>query len=199
MMAHKRHKSKHVKSKSNLYFFVGLGVFVLIALFIIAPTKTYHYDVEVFYNDTETYFEIEPYETQEAYQVQEPYQTTETYYDQVPVQKIQVNDAPSGQYYPSCNTNCYCSNQEWSWSMFAYVCVQCTCQITEYQTIAKERPVTKYTPVTKYRTVTKYRDVEKTRDVIRTRMEPRQIEVNWIFGFKLPYTLHLPHISGENE
>ncbi|MBU0460908.1 MAG: hypothetical protein KJ771_08955 [Nanoarchaeota archaeon] len=198
-MIHKKHK-KTLKLKikvENLSFFIGLGIFLLITFIIIAPTKTHHYEVEVPYTDTETYSEKEPYETQEEYQTQEPYQTTETYYDQVPVQKKQVNDASSGQYYPSCNNNCYCSKQEWNWNMFEYICVQCTCQITEYQTIAKERPVTKYTTVTKYRTVTKYKDVQKTREVIKTKMDPRQVEVNWIFNFKLPYKLHLPYISDE--
>jgi hypothetical protein len=67
----------------------------------------------------------------------------------------------------------------------------------QQQSIQKERPVTKYQTVTKTRDVTKYQDVAKTRDVMKTRIEQRALEVNWLLGFKTPYSLHLPLISGK--
>jgi hypothetical protein len=209
-MSHKKHK-KEIKetNRSNLYFFIGLSIFLLIAFIVLAPTKTHHYEVEVSYTDTETYTEKEPYETQEAYQVQEPYQDVEYYTDTVPVEQSVpytdyesvVYNAPSGQYYPSCGSDCTCTD----YSFWTGQCIQCTCLVAVtryktqivYQEIQKERPVTKYRTITKYRTVTKYRDVEKTRDVVKTKMDPRQVEVNWLFGFKLPYKLHFPYISEE--
>jgi hypothetical protein len=186
-----------------------LGVFLLIAFIILAPTKTHHYEVEVSFTDTETYTEKEPYEAQESYQTQEPYQDVEYYTDTVPVEQsvpytdyeTVVHNAPSGQYYPSCGSDCTCTD----YSFWTGQCIQCTCLVAVtryktqivYQEIQKERPVTKYRTITKYRTVTKYRDVEKTREVVKTKMDPRQVEVNWLFGFKLPYRLHLPYISEE--
>jgi len=38
--------------------------------------------------------------------------------------------------------------------------------------------------------------VEKTRQVMKTRNETRSVEVNWLLGFKTPYSLHLPSGSG---
>ena len=211
-MTNKKNSSKQeYKNRGNLYFFIGLGVFLLIVFIVLAPTKTHPYEVEVSYVDTETYTEKEPYETQESYQVQEPYQDVEYYTDNVPVEQsvpytdyeTVVSNAPSGQYYPNCGSDCTCTD----YSFWTENCIQCTCLIAVtryrtqivYQEIQKERPVTKYITLTKYRTVTKYRDVEKTRDVMKTKIDPRQIEVNWIFGFKLPYKLHFPYISDENE
>lgn len=210
MVHKKREKKKAVveKNRSNLYFFICLGIFLIIAFFILAPTKTYHYEVEVSYTDTETYTVKEPYETQESYQVQEPYETTETYTDKVPVQE-EVPYQNLEYYYDTvikddCNTDAGCSCTDWGGFLWM-TCVKCSCKkshyVTRYKTetvyrdIEKERPVTKYKTMTKYRTVTKYRDIEKTREVVKTKMEARQVEQNWLFGFKMPYRLHIPYIS----
>ena len=211
MFRKKDKKESEHKNRSNLYFFIGLGVFLLITFTVFAPTETHHYEVEVSYIDTETYTEKEPYETQESYQVQEPYQDVDYYTDNVPVEQsvpyteyeIVVYNAPPGQYYPSCGSDCTCTD----YSFWTGDCIQCTCSVavtrykiqTVYQEIQKERPVTKYRTLIKYRTVTKYRDVEKTREVMKIKMEPRQMEVNWILGFKMPFKLHFPYISNENE
>ena len=202
-----------VKHKSNICFLIGVSVFLIVVFLIVAPTKTITNNVEVAYTDTETYYEKEPYEVQEAYQEQEPYQSVETYTDSVPVPVsvpyqdteyyYQSADAPAGKYWPdaSITSNCVCSNRDW-----LSHCIQLYCQysrsVTKYRTemqqqsIQKERPVTKYRTITKYRTVTKYRDVAKTREVMKTRIESRPLEVNWLIGFKTPYKLHLPFISG---
>lgn len=207
----KEKESFFEKHKSNILFFSGIFVFVLIAFILFVPTKTVTYEVEVAYTDTEVYYEKEPYETQEAYQTQEPYEAVEYYIDTVPVEQsvpytdyeYVAYDAPPGQYYSDCGSGCSCTK----YSFWTGNCTQCTCQVpvtryrTEivYQAIQKERPVTKYMTVTKYRTVTKYKDIEKTREVIKTRMEPREMEVNWIWGFKMPWRLHLPYISEDKN
>jgi hypothetical protein len=201
---------RNVKSRGNLVFIIGITIFLLTVFILFGPTKTVTYQVEVSYTDTEHYTEKEPYETQEDYTVQEPYQTTEYYTDQVPVEQsvpytdydTVIHDAPSGSYYTDCGS-CSCTK----YTFWTGQCVQCTCRVavTRYQTqivykdIQKERPVTKYQTVTKYRTVTQYRDVDKTREVIKIRLEERQMEVNWIWNFRMPYRLHLPYISEKNE
>ncbi|NQU98992.1 hypothetical protein HQ533_06030 [Candidatus Woesearchaeota archaeon] len=190
-------------NKENIIFFSIIGAVLIVALILLAPTETFVYEVEVPYTTTETYTETEPYQTEEAYTVKEPYETTETYVDQVPMEEsvpytdyeTVVHNAPFGEYYSSCGTDCVCTYT----SFWTGGCTQCTClvAVTRYRTeivyeeVEKERPVTKYRDVTKYRTVTKYRDVDKTRDVMKTRMEEREMEVNWLFGFKTPYKIHL--------
>ena len=204
-MKHKKSKRKKEsfieKHKNNIIFATGVIIFLLIAFFLFIPTKTVTYEVEVSYTDIEAYYEKEPYNDQEAYQSQEPYETTEYYTDTVPVEKsvpytdyeTRVVNAPPGTYYPDYGS-CSCTDYN-----FWGGCIQLTClePVTKYKTeivyeeITKERPVTKYETVTKYRTVTKYKDVEKTREVIKTRMETKRMEVNWIWGFKMPFKLHL--------
>lgn len=196
-------------NKKDIFFFSGVFIFLIVAFILFVPTKTVTYEIEVHYTATENYTEKEPYQTQESYQVQEPYQTTDTYIDTLPVEQSVpytdyetiVRNAPSGRYYPNCSSDCTCTD----YSFWTGNCIQCTCWIpvTKYKTeivykeVQKERPVTKYKTVTKYRTITKYKDVVKTREVLKTRMETREMEVNWIWGFKMPYRLHLPYISGE--
>lgn len=199
---HYNKDSSNKKSdRSDLYFLIGTTIFLIALFLIFAPTSTSHYEVEVYYTDTETYTEKVPYEVQEAYEVQEPYEGIESFTDTVPIEQSVpyidyeevVSNAPSGQYYASWDSNCSCTNYNLEW------CIQLTCQVattrymTEivYEKIEKERPVTKYRTVTKSRTVTKYRDVQNTRNVIKTKMEPREMEVNWLFGFKMPYKLHI--------
>ena len=78
-------------------------------------------------------------------------------------------------------------------------CTQCSCYriITAQKTeifneeIEKERILTKYITERKYRTVTKYKDVNKSREVIKVKTENKEVEVNWIFGFKVPFKLHI--------
>jgi len=197
-----------------------IGILVTILFLVAIPTKTVHYTVEIPYSDTETYYEKEPYEVQEAYQEQEPYQTVETYTDIVPVpvsvayQDVEYSyetyNAQSGYYYSSIPSGCVCSSNRYMYDAsgtYGALCVQLTCAVpslvTKYRTemqqqsVQKERPVTKYQTVTKNRTVTKYRDVLKTREVLKIRNETQQVEVNWLVGYKTPYKLHLPIISGD--
>ncbi len=200
MIKNKKRNSNFFKEK--LYFIIGVSVTLLVIFVLLIPTKTIIYEVEVPYTTTEAYTEKEPYEVEEAYTIQEPYETTETYTDTVPVERDVPYTSYETTYENNCDSysNCECTATHWLWGY----CTTCSCAVTRYRTeisyeeILKERPVTKYTTVTKYRTVTKYKDVEKTRDVIKTRVETRELEKNWIFGFKVPYSLHLPYIS-ENE
>ena len=176
-----------ISKKLKIPTYIWVPVLLLIILLVILiPTKAKNYTVEILYEDTEYYYEKEPFNAQEPYERQEAYQTTETYYDQVPIQKTKVNDAGEGKYYPSCSGSCQCTRYNWYGN-----CIQCTCQYTEYQSIAKERPVTKYKTVTDYREVTKYQDVQKSRQVMRTRNEQRTTHVNWIFKFEVPWSLDL--------
>ena len=212
-------KSILITHKSDIYILLGVCIFLIVVFLIVAPTKTIINNVEVAYTDTETYTEKEPYEIQEAYQEQEPYQTVETYTDTVPVpvsvpyqdteNSYQSYDAQSGHYYSSIPSGCTCTSNRYLYDKdgnYGALCVQLSCLIstpvTKYRTemqqqsVQKERPVTKYRTITKYRNVTQYRDVLKTREVMKTRIDPQQLEVNWLLGFKTPYTLHLPFISG---
>jgi hypothetical protein len=206
--------------KSDLFLSLGILIILITVLIIAVPTKTIFFNVEVAYTDTETYYEKEPYEVQEAYQEQDPYQDIEYFIDTVPVQVsvpyedieyyYQSYDAGTGMYYSYNPTGCYCTGTRYMYDVdgvYGALCVQLNCRLsrtvtkyrteTEYQSIRKQRPVTKYKTVTKYRNVTQYRDVPKTRQVMKTRMEPQPVEVNWLFGFKTPYELHLPFISGD--
>ncbi|MDO8873072.1 MAG: zinc ribbon domain-containing protein [Methanoregula sp.] len=199
---------------------IGICIFLIVISLVIVPTKTITNDVEVVFTDTETYYEKEPYIVQESYQEQVPYQTTESYTDSVPVPvsvpyqdyeySYQTSDAGTGKYYSSVPSGCVCSSNRYLYDkdgVYGALCVQLTCQIstpvTKYRTemqqqsLQKERPVTKYRTETKTRDVTKYHDVAKTRDVMKTRIEQRPLEVNWLLGFKTPYSLHLPIISGK--
>jgi len=209
-----------VTNKLIVIAIIGMCIFLILICLVIVPTKTITNDVEVAYTDTETYYEKEPYVVQESYQEQEPYQTIETYTDTVPVPvsvpyqdyeySSQNYDAGTGKYYSSIPSGCTCSSNRYmndKDGIYGALCVQLTCQIstivTKYRTdmqqqsIQKERPVTKYRTVTKTRDVTKYQDVAKTRNVMKTRNEQRALEVNWLLGFKTPYSLHLPLISGK--
>jgi len=199
---HQKATEKKHSNKGPIIFSIVLVV-VLVALFLIfVPTKSFYYTVQVPYESTEYYTEKEPYEAQESYEVQVPYTTTETYYDTVPVEvsvaytdyEDKVYTAPSGQYYPSVTSPCRCTNYNF-WGQ----CIQETCQypVTKYrteiqqQTIEKTRPVTQYSTETRYRTVTRYQDVQKSRTIMKIRDEQRQKQINWVFSYPVPYTLHL--------
>ncbi len=199
---------------------LGICIFLIVISLVIFPTKTITNEVEVAYTANETYYETEPYIVQESYQEQVPYQTTETYTDSVPVPvsvpyqdyeySYQTSDAGTGKYYTSVPSGCVCSSNRYMYDkdgVYGALCVQLSCKIstpvTKYRTemqqqsLQKERPVTKYRTETKTRDVTKYHDVAKTRDVMKTRIEQQPLEVNWLMGFKTPYSLHLPFISGK--
>lgn len=210
-------KIKRIPS-SDILTIAGICFFVIVICLVMVPTKTITYSIEVAYTDNETYYEKEPYMTQESYEELVPFQTTEKYTDIVPVPtsvpyldnefSYRTYNA-TDRYYASIPSDCTCSGTRYMYDadgVYGSLCVQLTCQIatsvTKYRTetqqkaIQKERPVTKYQTVTKFRNTTQYQDVAKTRAVLKTRMEERPLEVNWLFGFKTPYSLHLPHISG---
>lgn len=205
--SYSENEEKKVKMKGSSSYFIIVIIFLLVGFIIFAPTRTFNYEVEVFYTDSETYTEKEPYDAQEAYEVQVPYESVEYYTDTVPINRSVpytdyeyiVYNAPSLQIYPSWDSGCSCTDS----SFWRGGCIQVTCRVAQtrykteiaYEQIQKERPVTKYRKVTKYRTITKYSDVQKTRDIIKTKMEPREMEVNWLFGFKMPHKLHIPYIS----
>ena len=204
---HKHPEQKEKKSPKGIIITVSIILVVLLGLLTaFAPTKTHYYTVEVPYEDTETYYEKEPYDAQEAYQVEVPYESTETYYDTVPTQtsvpytdyEDKVYTAGPGKYYPDVSSPCRCTDYNF-WGN----CVEqtCTYPVTKYktetrqETVEKTRPVTKYKTETKYRTVTKYKDVQKSRTVMKMRDEQRQYEVNWLFNFRVPWFLHVPNLS----
>jgi hypothetical protein len=212
-------ESSILKNTPDILFYLGICIFLMVILLIVAPTKTVTNTIEVAYTDNQTYFEKEPYEIQEAYFEQVPYQTTETYTDSVPVPvsvpyqgyetSYQNYDAGTGKYYSTISSGCTCTSTRYMNDKdgnYGALCVQLSCLISspvtkyriEYQqeSVQKERPVTKYQNTTRYRNVTQYRDVLKTREVMRTRIDQQQSEVNWLLGFKTPYKLHLPIISG---
>ena len=167
------------KSRFDLFLILGISYFLIMAFLIVLPTKTITENIEVSYLDKETYTVQEPYNVQEAYQETEPYQDTEY--------SNNVENAGYGKYFTRCGTGCTCSHYSYDYlSNPSYYCDQCTCTDSQL--------VTKYRTITKYRTVTKYKDVPKVRDVTKTRIEQRPAEVNWIIGYKTPYTLHLPFI-----
>ena len=194
------------KKRSNLFIILGISYLLIMAFLIVIPTKTISENVKVPYLDNETYYVQEPYDVeepyviQEPYEVQEPYQTEGLYTDTV-TSYPRIN-APSGSHfetdaYDTTKDGCDCSG--WMNDQNhnpRQVCIQKKCEkiekVTKYGTLTNYRPVTKYQSVTKYHTVTIYKEVPKVRDVIKTRIEPRPAEVNWVIGFKTPYTLHLP-------
>ena len=215
-------KSDNVNSqKFYRILTIGLCVMIVIIGLVFVPTKTISQNIEVAYTATETYYEKEPYTVKESYQEQEPYQTTETYFDKVPVEVsvpyqvvefyYDIFDSGSAGYYGTpYQTDCYCTRSSPLYigtKVMGQGCVQLTCKrsrtVTKYRTeiqeksIQKERPVTKYRIVDKTRDITKYRDVVKTRSVIKTRIEQRPLEVNWLLGYKTPYSFHLPKIFGK--
>ena len=186
------------KSKINLYVIWGINCLLILAFLILVPTKTVAENIEVSYLDNETYYVQEAYNVQEAYSDLESYQVNESY--TAPVTDTIYKYPTSGKYLicgPDQN-KCWCSDYDVDTTQpepfdLENYCLRCTCLYyhlgTDYHTF------TTYSPVTKYRTVTKYQDVPKVRGVTKTKIEQRPLEVNWILGYKTPYTLHLPFIS----
>ena len=201
-------EKKEVKENRLKKFCKGREIPFLIAYclmlgIILLPTRTVSYTAQVIYQDTEQYTDVEPYEVEEKYQTKEAYIDTETYKDSIPVSR----DVPyeEEQYYYEkveeidCDAPADCFCQGYGIVGGAVKCVTCACQrvkyVTkyrtevEYETVSKTRPVTKYRDVTKTRTVTKYRDINKTRTIANVRTEERTKNVNWLFGFAVPWKL----------
>jgi len=114
------------------------------------------------------------YSEQETYNVTEPHDVFEIY------QEYEYEYSPfPGGVYVNCGM-CICHQMLKLPMIYEgpdYYCDYCMCNVTHY------------------RTVTKYLEIPKIRNVTKTRIESRPTEVNWIFGFKTPYTLHLPFMS----
>jgi hypothetical protein len=183
-------KSKKLPPKSSLFESLckskWMIISILLLIAILVPSQTHSYNVDVPYEDTETYTEKEAYDEIEYYDVQTPYEDTEVYYDQVPIEKTETHTAEEGMHFPSCDGDCYCTDYT-----FFGDCVKCTCEYTVHESIEKERAVIKYRTETKQRTVTKYRDVPKTRTVIKIRQEERYEQRNWLFKFRVPWKLNI--------
>jgi len=134
--------------------------------------------------------------TQEAYEKKVPYETTETYIDTIPIEEKTPYETTEEyhiiRYNCDYDVDCECDES-------GTPCYKCSCfrtvtkYLTEirYEDVEKERAVTKYRTETAYRTVTKHKDVQKSRKVMRTKMEARTVERNWIFGFNVPWKLHI--------
>jgi hypothetical protein len=187
------------KSKIDLFFLLGVSYLFIMAFLILVPTKTITDNIEVSYPETETYYMQESYEEQEPFQALETYQVQESSTPSVP--KYNIINAPSGSHFDTNSdkkTSDGCACSEWEYVATAHehnnvVCVQKKCTISNSG--ENSRTVTKYRTVTTYRSVTKYQDVPKTRIVTKTRIEQQPVEVNWILGFKTPYTFRLPFIG----
>ena len=197
------HPHKPGASGTEKFFIIGIIVFMAAIFFLAVPTRSATYQVEVPYQDTETYTETEPYTAQEPYERQEAYEDTVPYDKQEAYASTESYTDTVKTTYESAmdncdyNANCQCT----STSFWSGICVKCVCvkvdyvqktrPVTKYKTVTDYQTVTKYRTVTDYQTVTKYRDVQKTRPVMKTRMEDRTKEVNWLFGFEIPWALHI--------
>jgi hypothetical protein len=157
-------EGRGIQTRSSLRYavFFGIVLFVM-ALLILVPTKTIYEEFAVSYNETVTYTENVPYtERVTVY-------PTASFWQGISSGIMQGEGCP---YYCDCDTYHY--------SGYTKICTYCIC------------PATTPTPEPEFRTVTKYREVQKTRQEQRTRMEQRPVEVNWIFGYKTPYSFPLP-------
>jgi hypothetical protein len=172
-------KSISHKSQSNTTIPLGITLLLIICFFlIIIPTKTVTKDVEISYVINETVNEKIPYETIEPYQDQEPYQEMEKTI-------ASVKKASGGEYFNKCYGACSCTHYSFNNQIKpSEYCDECTCY--EYEYVSKNRSVTNYRKVTKYNEVP-----VGTQEVTKTRTEPRQVEVNWIFGFDVPFAFHI--------
>jgi len=159
-----------IKAKYGLFPILGIVILLLVVFIVIAPTKTTTENFEI------SYTEPEIYSVTENHTVTEPY----TYYD-IKSGSSGISGTGRVTFIIDCG-DCYCDRRpipmifEVSGGDGSY-CASCMCERTGY------------------RTVTKNAEVWKTRNVTKTRTESRLIEVNWIFGFKIPYALHFPFIS----
>ena len=65
---------------------VGIVIAILALIVCLVPLKEVAYVATVDYQDTQTYYEGEPYEVIETFYETEPYEEIETYYETVPLQ-----------------------------------------------------------------------------------------------------------------
>lgn len=162
------------KAKPNLFFIVGILCLLIMAFLIVVPTKTIIMDIEVPYLDTETYSAQEPFTEMEATYVTETWEETHKSTD--------TGYSSEGYYVVECAQGCSCTHYVSNPNTIpSKYCDACSCP----QSYEQSRTVPKY------QWVTKYREVIKTRNVTKTRIEPGPVEVNWIIGFKTPWTFHL--------
>ncbi len=164
------------KPDRNGYFLAGIVTLVILALIITIPTKTITKDVPVSYQDTENYTE------------QEPYTVMDISYETVTWQEVHVSsveqDLPENYYWKKCGSPCRCTHYTTNPQTDpSYYCDSCVCPNSGVYEQSRSDP--------KYQWVTKYREVTKTRNVTRTRLEPEPVEVNWIFGFGVPWTFRV--------
>jgi hypothetical protein len=159
-----------IKAKYDLFPILGIVILLLMVFIILVPTKTTIENFEI------SYTEPEIYNVTENQTVTEPY----TYYDTKPGMS-RISGTGRATFIIDCG-DCYCDRQPIPMIFTVSggdgtYCASCMCERSGY------------------RTVTKNVEVWKTRNITKTRTESRPIEVNWIFGFKLPYALHFPFIS----
>jgi len=164
------------KAKPNLFSIVGILFLLIVVFLIVVPTKTITTNVEVSYLDTETYSVQETYTAMDVTSVKETWQEVHTSSDR--------DATPEGYYWKKCDSPCHCSHYTSDPNTVpSYYCDECSCPTSGVYDQSRDVP--------KYQWVTKYRDVMKTRNVTKTRIEPGPVEVNWIIGFKTPWTFHL--------
>lgn len=157
-------EGRGIQTRSSLRYAVFFGIVLFVtALLVLVPTKTIYEEFEVSYNETVTYTENVPYtERVTVY-------PTASFWEGISSGIMQGEGCP---YYCDCDTYHY--------SGYTKICTYCIC------------PATTPTPEPEFRTVTKYREVQKTRQEQRTRTEQRPVEVNWLFGYRTPYSFPLP-------
>jgi hypothetical protein len=149
-----------------VYFGIVLLVTVILLL---VPTKTISEEYTVSYEENETY------------------DVPETYTERVTVSPtVSLFDLAAGStaWDGGCNRGCTCDT--YHYSGYTKICTYCICPAFPYiQTVTGD-------PAAEYQWVTKTRLVQNVRTVTKTRTGQRPVEVNWIFGFRTPYSFHLP-------
>jgi hypothetical protein len=142
-----------------------------------------NYDVQVPYQDTETYYEDVPYQTTEAYTDYESYQESEnvctdhTVYRQScsTTQQCHEEHERECSSHQECDPQGVCHQQEECRPIGHQVCLpqqECS-QIPDTIRECHQESVTRQRPVTRTRTVTKYQQEARTRQVTRYRTESR--------------------------
>jgi hypothetical protein len=155
------------KTKFSVFFILGIILLVFMAFLIFAPTKTITENIAV------SYTEQEPYVVTEPKSVVEPYTEYEYRYSHL----TQISGTGNAYAITDCG-DCYCDRQPLPMIFDGppSYCAYCRCERQSF------------------RTITKNVEVQKIRNVTKTRIESKPAEVNWIIGFKTPYTLHLSFI-----
>ena len=153
-----------IKSNFNLFFIIGIFFLIMTLFFIFAPTKTIKEDIEVTYSEQESYNVTEPHDVTEMY----------TQYEKGKESHWGLSGGTVIEDCGECKCHQWISVSKYLFEGATTFCDYCICESKGF------------------RTVTKYLEISKIRNVTKTRIEQRPTEVNWIFGFKTPYTLHLP-------